>query len=224
MENISLIRYSPHESSHLLSAQLVECYREVFADGPWHEWLKCSKCQKFWGKKDAAILTSWKFMHCNAPLVDFWSRDQVVYDLYHEITPKASCWLALDNSRIIGFCWGYPVAISDLETKLGILFNAELKQYFGDHKLVAYQDEVGVVSAYRRRKIAKTMIKSRLNDFLELDLAVGIVRTRQFPEPSETFMWYTKKLEYRIIATYPGDDGRVILARNLSGLKELLSR
>ncbi len=223
MNNVSLIRYSPHESSHELTAQLVECYRDVFADGPWHEWLKCPRCQKFWGKKDSAILAGWKFSHCNGALLDFWPREKVICDLYHEITPKASCWLALNNDNVIGFCWGYPITVIDLELKLGISFGAELKRLCG-HEIVAYQDEVGVLFSYRGRKIAKEMIKFRLNDFLKQDLPIGIVRTRQFPEPSETFLWYTQKLGYQIIATYPDDDGRVILGREFAGLKELLSR
>ena len=67
------------------------------------------------------------------------------------------------------------------------------------------------------------MFVKRLDDFLERGLRVGYVRTRQYPEPSETFLWYTQKLGYQIIATYPNADGRVILSRPLAGLKELLS-
>ncbi|MEK7538374.1 MAG: GNAT family N-acetyltransferase [Patescibacteria group bacterium] len=223
MENISLIRYSPDSNDYLLTAQLVECYRDVFADTPWNEWLKCSKCGKYWGVKDQGLLASLNFRHCDIPLVDFWSREQVLFDLRHEIISGSSCWLAMSNKTVVGFCWGYPINISDLETKLGVSFNTELEYNFGTSGLAAYQDEVGVLSAYRGRKIAKAMIIHRLNDFLTQGLQIGIVRTRQKPEPSETFMWYTQKLGYKILANYPNDDGRVILVRQLSGLKELLT-
>jgi len=221
MENVSLIRYSPNGDDHALTAQLVECYRDVFADGPWHEWLKCSQCQKYWGMKDRGFLASNKFCHCNTPLVDFWPREQVVCDLHHEITPEASCWLALGNVSVVGFCWGYPITITNLEAKLGISFSTRLEHEATEP--VAYQDEVGVLSVYRGRKIAKAMVARRLDDFLAQGLKVGIVRTRQSPEPSETFLWYTNKLGYRILANYPGEDGRVVLGRNLDGLKELLT-
>ncbi|QQG45544.1 MAG: hypothetical protein HYW89_01250 [Candidatus Sungiibacteriota bacterium] len=221
MENISLVRYSPNGGEHELTAQLVECYRDVFADGPWHEWLKCPQCQKYWGTRDRSFLASNRFRHCNTPLVDFWPREQVVCDLHHEITLEASCWLAISNLSVIGFCWGYPITIIDLEAKLGVSFGAELA--YEPTELVAYQDEVGVLSAYRGRKIAKAMVTRRLEDFLAQDLKVGIVRTRQSPESSETFLWYTNKLGYRILANYPGEDGRVVLGRNLDGLKELLA-
>lgn len=220
MKGVSLIRYSPYKDNDLLTAQLVECYRDVFADKPWHEWLKCSQCQKYWGIKDRGLLASYKFRHCDIPLTDFWPREQVVSDLYHEITPETSCWLAMDNYRVVGFCWGYPITIPDLESKLGVSFGTNFG--CGRFNPVAYQDELGVLSTYRGQKIARAMIVRRLNDFLAQGLNVGIVRTRQRPEPSDTFLWYTEKLGYEILANYPANDGRVILGRPLSGLKELL--
>lgn len=221
MNSISFVRYSPHNGDNPLTAQLVECYRDVFADRPWYEWLKCPRCQKYWGIKDRGLLASYKFRHCEASLVDFWSREQVISDIYHEITPEASCWLAMDNDRVIGFCWGYPITISNLESKLGLSFGANFE--YGKFNPFAYQDELGVLSAYRGQKIAKAMIVRRLDDFLAQGLNIGIVRTRQGPEPSDTFLWYTEKLGYKILTQYPDNDGRVILGRQLSGLKELLT-
>lgn len=221
MENISFLRYSPHTSEDRLTAQLIKCYQEVFADGPWHEWKKCPRCEKFWGKKDQALLSSTEFHHCGVPLVDFWPKEQVTADLAHEITPEASCWLALASNEVIGFCLGYPIEISDLEVKLGLpIMNKLGNKGLG---LVAYQDEVGVISDYRRRGIAKAMVARRLDDFLAQGLEWGIVRTRQNPEASQTFLWYVEKLGYKILSSYPGRDGRVILGRKLAGLKELLS-
>jgi len=221
MKGVSLVRYLPHDGDYALTAQLVECYRDVFADGPWHEWLKCSKCQKYWGVRDSGLLASYEFHHCGMPLVDFWPREQVISDLYHEITPEASCWLATDKGMVAGFCWGYPMTIANLEVKLGVSLGVQFEN--GKSEVVAYQDEVGVLATYRGHKIAKAMVARRLDDFSAQGLRVGIVRTRQCPEPSETFLWYTKKLNYEIIAAYPEGDGRVVLGRPLVGLKELLS-
>lgn len=222
MEDISFVQYSHNTKDYLLTAQLIESYRDVFADGPWNEWFKCPQCQKHWGKKDIEFLVSNKFSHCNTPLVDFWSRQQVACDLQHEITPEASCWLAVTRDKVVGFCWGYPVTIAAIEAKLGVTFDGEIEHE--SNTLVAYQDEVGVLSAYRGNKVAKTMVSRRLDDFLVQGLRYGIVRTMQHPEPSETFLWYTKKLGYRILARYPGNDGRVVLFRELNDdLKELLA-
>jgi ribosomal protein S18 acetylase RimI-like enzyme len=217
MEKISIIRYSPRGENHPLTAQLVECYRNVFADEPWHEWLKCRQCGEYWGVKDRAMLASMKFRHCGKKLVDFWPKEQVISDLHHEITPSSSCWLAMDKKVVVGFCWGYPIAVGELKAKLNIQFSGQR-----ENELIVYQDEVGVLSAYRGRNIAKAMVLRRLDDFLNQGLKFGIVRTRQNPEPSVTFTWYTQKLGYEILAAYPGNDGRVILGRRLNELRELL--
>lgn len=220
--NITFSRYSPENDDTKLLTQLIECYRDVFADGPWHEWLMCPVCKKYWGIRDRNALASSRFQHCDTPLVDFWSKESVASDLRHEITSESSCWLAMNGDDIVGFCWGYPITVINLEKKLGISFSDRLKINPKNNGLIAYQDEVGVLSTYRGHKIAKMMISRRLKDFISQGLKIGIVRTRQSPDPSETFLWYTGKLGYEIIAHYPGNDGRVILARQLSGLEELL--
>lgn len=217
MKGVSFIRYSPRTSEKSLTEQVVECYRQVFADGPWHEWKRCPVCKKYWGIKDRSWLESQSFRHCDVPLVDFWSKDQVTSDLFHEITKEASCWLALKGSQVVGFCWGYPISLGCLEKKLGLVLNISLDR----QSQIAYQDEVGVLFEFRGQKIAKLMVKHRLSDFLAQDLKLGVVRTREYPEPSETFLWY-RNLGYEIIAQYPDGDGRVVLARSLEGLYALL--
>ena len=219
LNGVSILRYLPSSENQPLTAQLVECYRDVFSASPWHEWLKCEKCGKYWGIKDQELLASWKFHHCNSPLVDFWPRETVLSELQHEITPESSCWLACADEKVVGFCWGYHASISELQKKLGISIIANAEKYFGKQTLIAYQDEFGVISSYRGRKIAKAMVAHRLNDFLDKKLTVGIVRTRQFPEPSETYLWY-KRLGYHTLAEY--EDGRVILGRKLD--ENLFSR
>jgi ribosomal protein S18 acetylase RimI-like enzyme len=214
-KSISFAQYSPHEDGRDLTKRIVACYREVFADGPWHEWKRCPKCKKYWGRKDHALLHSQDFRHCDTALVDFWSEDQVTSDLFHEITDKASCWLALCDQEVIGFCWGYPITVDDLEKKLGIKLNLP------PNKLFAYQAEVGVLAEYRGKGIAKRMVRHRLSDFLSQGLDVGVVRTRQYPEPSQTFSWY-QKAGYTVQSQYPDDDGRVIMIRSLDGLDGLL--
>ena len=211
MSRIFLKKYSPNDTSEEITIQIVECYRDVFADAPWHEWKKCPVCKKYWGKKDRDLLIHWEFRHCDTALVDFWPREQLRIDLNHEITPQASCWLAMDEDRVVGFCWGYPLTAGELEKKLELPFAACLE--VGEQQVIAYQDEVGVISSHRGRKLAKAMVAERLDDFLEMGLEVGVVRTRRYPEASITFLWYTQKLGYRILASYPDNDGRVILGR-----------
>jgi GNAT superfamily N-acetyltransferase len=216
----TFVKYNPRDPASLsLTAQLVECYREVFAPRPWREWLKCSNsaCNKYWGTDDKDQLAALNYRHCDKPVKDFWPREQVIIDIYNEITPEASCWLALCGDKVAGFCWGYPIDKTKLEKKLGVTIDYGLLG--NDFQIVAYQDEVGVAPEYRNRKLAKALVALRFADFAKQGLQVGIVRTREAPQPSETFLWYTKKLGYKVLARYPGDDGRVILGRRISDLK-----
>lgn len=221
MNQISFVRYSPHASEKELTTQVVECYRQVFADEPWHEWLQCPVCKEHWGITRRELLQSWSFRHCGADLVDFWTKDRVATDLLHEITPEASCWIALRGEQVIGFCWGYPITIEDLELKLGIRLEG-LPPQCSRSTRIAYQDELGVVGEYRGAKLAKQLFVRRLEDFCAQGLEYGVVRTRRAPEPSVTYLWFTEKLGYKVIGEYPVTDGRVVLGRTLIGLEQVL--
>jgi GNAT superfamily N-acetyltransferase len=222
--HFSVVKFDWRTHGNLLP-QLIDCYRDVFADPPWNEWYKCNCCGKYWGKQDLTFLQRINFKCCDKPLVEFWPKDVVENDIRQEINSSASCWLALNTKEeVIGFCWGYPITLEKLEEKLGIQVVDPLRKHFGiqaDEK-IAYQDEIGVRTPYRGKKIAKQMFKERLTDFLKQGLKVGVARTRETPESSVTFLWFTRKLGYRIIARYPKEDGRVILARELPDLLKLL--
>ncbi len=160
------------------------------------------------------------YAHCGQVLVDFWPRQQVLSEFCEEITKDASCWLAIESNNVVGFTLGYPIALAALEAKLRIPITVPFLGMFGSESRIAYQDEIGVVEAFRGRKIAKALLVQRHEDFLRLGLTVGVVRTRKSPEPSVTYLWYTEKLGYQVIAEYK--DGRVVLSRKLEGLREFL--
>jgi GNAT superfamily N-acetyltransferase len=220
MNSIRYVRFSPQSANHELVQQVVAAYRGVFATEPWKEWLKCQKCDEYWGKEDETYLKTIGFEHHGMPLVDFWPKETVLADLQHEITPTSSCWLAMDGDIAVGFTWGYPIDLITLENKLGIPIQSEYNKLFGSVQKIAYQDEVGVLEAYRGKKVAKALVAHRHEDFMNQGLQIGVVRTRQSPKPSLTYLWYIGKLGYRALATYP--DGRVVLGRELAGLQELL--
>ncbi len=220
-KDVRVVKYDVTERRHI--EPLINCYRQVFADPPWNEWKKCSNpdCPDpngFWGKKDTKLLSSWNFRHCGMPLDDYWPRDQVRQDLEHELTDITSCWLCFDGEQVVGFCWGYPITLGELEEKLKT--EIAISSQGDKRQLVAYQDEMGLIDRYRGSGLAKTMFLRRLDDFLSLGLKTTIVRTRELPNPSVTFSWFVGKLGYEVVARYV--DGRVVLARPLLGLKELL--
>lgn len=223
-DEIEFIEFSPHDDPTNLIDQVVECYRGVFAEPPWNELYKCKGCGSSWGFKDQEELSRLNYRHCDTDMVLYWPPEEVRADMYHEITPEASCWLALEQSKVVGFCWGYPVSIDALAAKLKIdNLSGVLKDLFGTDT-VAYQDELGVYLSHRGMGIAKDLFTIRHRDFIDQGLGAGVVRTRQYPEPSVTFKWFTEKLGYSIIARYPEDDGRVVLARSFEGLSDLLEQ
>ncbi len=217
---MSLIKFSNSKNEGLLP-QLVGCYQDVFADPPWNEWMKCSICGKYWGKKDSDALLRMEFECCSTPLKEFWPKEEVKDNIRNEVTDKSSCVLALCDGQVVGFCWGYPITLPDLEQKLGLEFLALLSERWGNQDVVAYQSEMGLLKRHRGQGIAQRMFQRRQKDFLDHGLKVGVVRTREFPEPSVTFLWFTQKLGYQVMTRYPGDDGRVVLARELHSLDQM---
>lgn len=214
--NIEYSRFDPQVNPELICS-VVECYREVFGEDPWNEWKKCPNCGEKWGlnMRGAEELEKRQFRHCGVPVQDFWTEDQVRADLLHEISGEgASCWIAMKDGRVIGFCWGYAISPQQLAEKLGREDLAVvLSEQFGGLDRVAYQDEMGVLSLYRGRKVAKEMFRLRREDFLNNGLSVGVIRTKTRP-PSVTYQWYMRD-GYQIVSQYNDDDGRVVLARSL---------
>ena len=220
--NIDFSNYKPLNGCHVFRS-LISCYRNVFADSPWNEWLKCNVCGKYWGKKDKETLKSSGFRHCGQKLKLFWPHNTVHQDLIHEITESASCWLARESQKVIGFCWGYPIDLQLLEEKLEISFVSKLQEILGvDGGTVAYQDDIGVLPEHRGQKIAKKLFLHRHSDFIKKGLKTALVRTRELPEPSVTYNWFVEKLGYHIVKRYPDGDGRVILAQSLDIINELV--
>jgi GNAT superfamily N-acetyltransferase len=220
---VTLERYAHKPSETLRATQLVRCFQDVFADPPWNEWRKCSVCGKYWGLTASEELARLNNTHCGMPVVEYWPSDEVFSDLQHEITEEASCWLAVDEARVVGFCWGYPIAFGELERKLKIGFADSVEHQLGHGHRIAYQDELGVLSSYRGQKLAHQLYAKRHEDFLAQGLTAGVVRTRRLPEPSVTYLWFTERLGYKVLAEYPGDDGRVILGQTLDHVTKVLA-
>ncbi|HLD21297.1 MAG TPA: GNAT family N-acetyltransferase [Patescibacteria group bacterium] len=154
------------------------------------------------------LVETYQAVFAGSPWFEQWSREQVLEDLQHEITPVSSCWLAMKKEQVIGFCWGHPITIAELEKKLGIGTGLP-----GDER-VAYQAELGVLENFRGQGIARELFQRRRIDFLRQELVRGVVRTKEGPPPSVTYTWYLHD-GYRVVARYPDGTGRVIMTRRL---------
>lgn len=218
--SIDYVRYNVGDDEAHLTAQIVEIYKDVFSDDPWNEWLQCPECHRYWGVKDATEVVALGYEHCGQSLIDYWQRSQVYKDITGEVQrDQSSCWLAMDGSKVVGFCWGYAMNIPDFNSKVNL--DVDYSVIGVDNNptvIIAHQDEVGVIADYRKQNIAKQLVSLRSRDFLDMGLQYGVVRTRETPKPSVTYTWYTK-IGYQILARYPVDDGRVIMGGDLSLLR-----
>jgi ribosomal protein S18 acetylase RimI-like enzyme len=220
MNSIEFIRFRPIIGCAVLES-LIKCYQNVFSGSPWNEWFVCSECKKYWGKNDISILREMEFRHCEKKLKLFWPRNKVRKDFIREVGESASCWIALKSNVVIGFCLGYQTHVQKLEEKLELVFEDELRSVFQVNEgQIAYQDDIGVLEEFRGLKIAKKLFLKRHDDFLKMGLATTVARTRELPEPSVTHEWFIRKMGYRIIKKYPMNDGRAILAQDLSLINE----
>lgn len=218
-DSIKYVKFRPDNQPELLP-KVVSCYREVFADPPWNEWKVCPKCGKHWGSLAKLKLEECKYTHCSQPLKDFWPEYKVEFDIRHEVSNEASCWLALDENKVVGFCWGYPIGLKEISQKLELsVLPGVVNQQFSGVTKVAYQDEIGVLSEYRRQGIGKTLFEARLSDFKNHELRVGLVRTKTKP-PTVTYIWY-HLLSYRVIAEYGDLEGRVVMAGDLASIRKV---
>lgn len=210
MKTITYHHVSLKQDESLLP-QLIECYREVFSTSPWYEWKTCTKCGKKWGLEHVDELAAHQHRCCNQEVVDFWPTEVVARDIRKELSmPFATCWLAMDGEKVIGFSWGYALTPTELDTKLGISCGIT------GTDLLAYQDEIGVSTSYRGRHIASTLFRYRLRDFLSHGLRTGVMRTKTLP-PSVTYLWF-RNLGYRTTSSYDDADGRVIMVCDLHTL------
>lgn len=182
-EALSIRPYDYRETGRYTES-LIECYQRVFAGPPWNEQ---------------------------------WGRESV--DIILETLGGASNFIACDGDKAVGFAFGRLERATSLERELGIEFAAAIeerasfagdlaKQLVFDPAYVLYQADLGVLPEYQGQGLAKRLFWTR---YRANPQPYFVTRARQFPEPSVTYLWYTEKLGYEVVARYPEEDGRVIL-------------
>jgi len=219
--HVSYSAYNPHTDGTHLVPSVVDCFKRVFAADPWNEYLVCPKCKKHWGIKEVGMspIKTLSCPSCSVQLEEFWPTETVTEDFLEEMRtiPEQNrqpwCWLAHSGpEKVVGICWGYSIAIPELGKKLGLPFFANrFKKRFGEVPVVAYQDELAVLSEWRNKGIAKQLVVNRHKDFLQAGLPIGVIRTKRNP-PTVTHDWYVAK-GYKVIESYNDPEDRVILAR-----------
>ncbi len=216
---VRIIRITKGDLYPALFSSLVKCYQDIFSGEPWNEWRVCSVCGKKFNR-NWELVDGWDSICCGEKLSEYWPESVVKNDILSEITKEGSSfWIAViePSKQVVGFCWGYSIHIDDLALKLGRKdFARKFSNIFPDVKVIAYQDDMGVLPQYRGKNIATLMFHERLQDFLTIGLTVGVVRTKRNP-PSVTYSWFAK-LDYKIVDEYEDEDDRVVLVKDLSKL------
>jgi hypothetical protein len=235
MNNLTVHSYNPHRDGDTHLAGVVACYQESFAGPPWNESHVCPKCSTTFGATAVATLPPklpCPVGDCTGTLEPFWPTATVAADFKSETATKPtagqqpSSWIALNGETVVGICWGYTITPDALEQKLELPgFSTALATYYGQlPTAVAYQDELAVLPNFRQRRfaslgnrsIARTLVEARHTDFLSFGATVGAVRTLAQPA-TRTYTWYTHA-GFQVIARYPTNPHRVILARSFPGL------
>ncbi len=224
MDQIRMEPFPLEGGNNDILASLVECYRGVFAEPPWNEWLKCSECGKAWGKPQDADLAAMRFSHCGRPVTDYWPHAEVAEEFFRVLGRGAVCWLAVERAerraRVVGFTWGSPIASmwDGFEPELQDSLRREFGAAAESDQDIIYQTELGVLASYRNRGLARLLAERRNQDFLDRGFRIGVAVVRERPEPSVTFLWY-QRIGFRVIHRFPPENGRVVIARALeSGL------
>ncbi len=200
--------FHPQKTAEWLTS-LIECYQAVFADEPWNEWRRCHKCQKVFGLKQAT--QGGEFCPCGNNLAPFWEVAAVKQDILHEVTDEAVCKILIQENKVWGFCWGYPIDSIALEekTRLPGLTKA-LDDSFGQ-KLLGYIDEVGVATHLRQKGWGQLLWNEVSRELQKKGCRVIIARS----QPNvKMFPWWLRH-GFRLVQKYKGKDERVIIARTL---------
>ncbi|OHA88505.1 MAG: hypothetical protein A2741_00395 [Candidatus Zambryskibacteria bacterium RIFCSPHIGHO2_01_FULL_43_27] len=216
-EGISFMRFDLMYHRHLLS-QVVDCYRNVFAEFPWDEWKKCEVCGTKWGISSLEVLSGANYMHCGQEVKDYHSIQRVLEQIQDEVRAETSSWIAMtEYGQVVGFAWAFPITLDALVAKLGRPdLPATISAGWDHQNRIAYLSEIGVLKEFQRRGIATRLAQRRLEEQRDQDLRVGIVRVKRTP-PSVTYTWYSKR-GFQLVSEYGDLEDRVILARGLQGL------
>ena len=193
-------------NQHMLAGS----YQTIFGSKPWGEWKKCSICQKIWGIEDSAEIDALEHRHCDHPLEDYWETGGLL-KMFAENSVKDgfSSAIAFDGENVVGFCWGYGVALSDLAEKLALPGVEEKIASLGADFPMAYLSDIAVNAEYRGSGIAKKLITLFVEQQKNSGVQSFITRTKGGSEPSVTNKWFDR-LGFELFMSYDDERARVV--------------
>lgn len=100
-----------HFKHHGDVASIASIYQQAFGGEPWNEGYLCPVCEKSFALKVRIETCPECEKEARTVLVvKYWPTSKVISDFYHEMKkPDSVCVVATEESKIIGFAWGYRV-------------------------------------------------------------------------------------------------------------------
>ena len=106
---------------------------------------------------------------------DFWQPAEVIVDFQKEMrNPNAEAFLAIADSRVVGFTHGYSVSKEELRVIAG---NDLLDSLFENTERVYYIDELGVQKDFRGKGLAKKLSQNLIHAASVYGLTKVVLRT-----------------------------------------------
>ena len=137
---------------------IIDVYRAAFGNAPWNEGYKCEACESVFPMGISAPTCC---KSCGGTLVEFWPAEVVLSDFQKEMKkPKAVCFVALENSSVVGFVWGYEVK---REVSLSTYLDAPDVHTCLTEEHYFYLDECAVEPTMQRKGAGKLLIKEILS-------------------------------------------------------------
>ena len=223
---ISVHLLKKEDLSSEIGAQVAQTYRQIFAQHPWYEQVRCVKCEYNNGvdrqfpfyeaegdtpKCIRQIPEDGKCDLCCTALVDYWPEERVLGDFHSDFDKYDFVVVyAKDQAtnQIIGFATGFIVAPMDLEKYLRL---PNFTQSITSEGVIAYLSDLGVLHEFRQKGIARHLRNIRQELIFKQNPNCIIFRTR--PD-SITYRWYTQEDTFQIVDAYgriDSSDPRVIL-------------
>lgn len=183
---------------------IVRIYQDVFANDPWHEYMKCTGCEAPYGIDDHRMQKD-SCYSCGGSLEleEYWPEEVIKEDLYKVRSASSPVCLVAENGEgVVGFCWGSE------------RFEQEIEEIVDGHKTDSsiYINEVGVRSNRQSKGIGTKLVEEMLEEARQSGYDCAILRTN--PDYDKSMGLY-KKLGFEEICC--ADDGKVYMKLSLNG-------
>lgn len=163
----------------LLMSIAKDCYIPAFEGHPWYE-------------------------------VGQWTATQVVEDVTNQLGKEGAVgFVAVENGKVIGCIWGYPITQAELSAEIGI----------GVPCGGMYLDEICVTPNHHGKRVG-----SKLYQLWTKKVKGGIVLARTMTNPPTVVYPWFLKMGYGVVAQYNDEKSRVVLMKDQSILPNWMRR